>query len=177
MAPCPGRCGFCGFGEEHTAFGASAMPEEEIVARAGSFTSSGELSILFLMTMHVFDFERLLQVVSALRNTIPCATQLVVNIGDFDLAQARDMKAAGVDGAEISRTAGRCCSRPASHPSSMPTAHAIHWPRLPPSETRARSGGTRGRHVIVPEREYRTVSDEERTGGCHEILSNAVDEL
>ncbi len=40
------------------------------------------------MTMHTFDFERL-----------PQGTRIVGNIGDFDLAQARELNAAGVNGA------------------------------------------------------------------------------
>jgi len=75
------------------------MPVEEVVARAREFTASGELSILFLMTMHMFDFDSLLNIVRAVRDAVSQGTQLVVNVGDFDLAQGREMKAAGVDGA------------------------------------------------------------------------------
>ena len=51
------------------------------------------------MTMHTFDFERLVRVVRLVRERIPRETQIVVNIGDFGPVQARDLKAAGVNGA------------------------------------------------------------------------------
>ena len=99
IAACPGGCKFCSFGEDHTAFEPSVMSDEEVLASAGNFTVSGELYALFLMTMHTFNFSRLLHVVEFVRKTIPRETQIVVNIGDFDRVQARELKAAGVNGA------------------------------------------------------------------------------
>jgi biotin synthase len=99
IAACPGKCKFCSFGEGHTAFDPSVMSDEDILRSADSFTASGELFALFLMTMHTFDFERLIRIVRKARERIPQGTQIVVNIGDFDLAQARELKAAGVNGA------------------------------------------------------------------------------
>ena len=99
IAACPGKCKFCSFGEGHTAFEPSVMSDEDILSSADSFTASGELFALFLMTMHTFDFARLIRIVLKARERIPKGTQIVVNIGDFDLAQARDLKAAGVNGA------------------------------------------------------------------------------
>lgn len=52
---------------------------------------------LFLMTMHEFSLDRLLEVISTVRKEMPAHTQIVVNVGDFDLAQARQMRAAGVN--------------------------------------------------------------------------------
>jgi biotin synthase len=99
IAPCPGMCKFCGFGEGHTTFEPSIMSDEDILLNADSFTASGELYALFLMTMHTFDFERLVQIVRIVRARISRETQIVVNIGDFDQAQARDLKSVGVNGA------------------------------------------------------------------------------
>ncbi len=99
IAPCPGKCKFCSFGEGHTTFESSVMSDEDILRSADNFTASGELYALFLMTMHTFDFERLVRVVGLVRQRIPRETQIVVNIGDFGKAQARDLKAAGVNGA------------------------------------------------------------------------------
>jgi biotin synthase len=97
--PCPGACKFCSFGEGHTTFESSAMTDEDILRDADSFTASRELFALFLMAMHVFDFERLAHIVRLLRERLSQNTQIVVNIGDFDQAQAQDLKAAGVNGA------------------------------------------------------------------------------
>ena len=99
ITACPGKCKFCSFGEGHTTFESSVMSEEDILQSADNFTAAGELYALFLMTMHTFDFERLLRIVRMLRERIRRETQLVVNIGDFDQAQARDLKAAGIHGA------------------------------------------------------------------------------
>lgn len=99
IAPCPGRCRFCAFSEEHTALGTSFMTDEELLATALDFTRSGELCALFLMTMHRFDFDRLVRIVRMVRERIPGHTQVCVNIGDFDRAQARELRAAGVTGA------------------------------------------------------------------------------
>jgi hypothetical protein len=60
------------------------MSDEEILCSADSFTASGELFALFLMTMHTFDFERLTRIVRKTRERIPQGTQIIVNIGDFD---------------------------------------------------------------------------------------------
>jgi biotin synthase len=99
IAPCPGMCRFCGFGQGHTTFESSFMSDENILLNADSFTASGELYALFLMTMHAFDFERLIHIVGMVKKRIPRDTQIVVNNGDFHQAQARDLKAAGVTGA------------------------------------------------------------------------------
>jgi len=99
IAPCPGKCKFCSFGEGHTTFESSVMSDEDVLRSADNFTASGELYALFLMTMHTFDFERLVRIVGKVRQRIPRETQIVVNIGDFGKAQARDLKAAGVNGA------------------------------------------------------------------------------
>jgi len=98
-APCPGNCRFCAFGEGHTNFETSQLPMEEIVSKARAFAQGGDLYALFLMTMHEFKLDRLLAVVERVRREIPRHTQIVVNVGDFDVAQAREMRAAGVSGA------------------------------------------------------------------------------
>lgn len=99
IAPCPGKCKFCGFGEDHTHFTQARMPEEEVIKRAKDFTAQGDLFALFLMTMHDFDVEWFARIVSLVRRSIPKHVQVVANIGDFGVSQARELKAAGVDGA------------------------------------------------------------------------------
>jgi len=99
IAPCVGECKFCSFGRQHTPFEAARMPDEEILRRAQEFTAEEDLYALFLMTMHEFDLEWLLRVVSVVRKTIPSRVQIVVNVGDFDRTQASELKHAGVNGA------------------------------------------------------------------------------
>ncbi|MEN6493231.1 MAG: hypothetical protein ABFD16_02965 [Thermoguttaceae bacterium] len=97
--PCPGKCGFCVFGEGHTSFPATRLSTPEIVARARTFAERGDLYALFLMTMHSFEFDNLLAVLEEVRRAIPPETQIVVNIGDFSFVQANALKSAGVHGA------------------------------------------------------------------------------
>jgi biotin synthase len=99
IAPCPGACRFCSFAAGHTAFAPSVMGDDELLSKVESFTAAGELDALFLMTMHTFDLERLIRLVALVRKRIAPELQLVVNAGDFDADQARDLKAAGVTGA------------------------------------------------------------------------------
>lgn len=96
---CPGQCKFCSFGEEHTDFEPSTMTIEEIMDAAERFTMSGDLYALFLMTMHTFQFDRLVDVVRTIRDRMPDQPQIVVNIGDFDRCQADGLRDAGVNGA------------------------------------------------------------------------------
>ena len=98
-AACVGNCGFCVFGRAHTSMPTSRLSLEEILRRSHAFADDGDLFALFLMTMHEFDMDQLLKVVSAVRQEMPSHTQIVVNVGDFDLAQARQMRQAGVNGA------------------------------------------------------------------------------
>jgi len=98
-APCPGKCGFCVFGEGHTKFQRNQLSLEEIVGRSQAFAQGGDLYALFLMTMHEFGMDRLLEAIHAVRICIPSQTQIVVNIGDFDAAQAKELQTAGVRGA------------------------------------------------------------------------------
>jgi len=96
---CPANCRFCVFGEGHTQFPETRLTIDEIVERAQGFASRGDLFALFLMTMHVFEMDRLLDAVRAVRKAIPPRTQIVVNIGDFDGDQAEQLREAGVNGA------------------------------------------------------------------------------
>ena len=99
IAPCAGQCKFCSFSQEYTAFDESQMPDDEMLAQADAFTRGGELYALFLMAMHKFDFERLLQRVERVRKAVGERTQIVVNIGDFTRSKALELKGAGVSGA------------------------------------------------------------------------------
>lgn len=96
---CPANCRFCVFGKGHTRLPETRLTTEDILERAERFASGGDLYALFLMTMHEFDFRRLLHIVEQVRKTIPNRTQIVVNIGDFDRVQADELREAGVAGA------------------------------------------------------------------------------
>jgi biotin synthase len=99
VSPCPANCGFCAFGAKFTQFTPQQLSDDDILQRVHGFVDRGDLNTLFLMTMHHFDFTRLLNVVRMARKAAPPATEIVVNIGDFDDGQARELKAAGAGGA------------------------------------------------------------------------------
>lgn len=98
-APCPGDCRFCGFAEGHATLPPSGLSLDEIRKRTHAFADRGDLYALFLMMMHDFDPDRLVEVVGCVRREMPSHSRIVVNIGDFDLAVARRLKDAGVSGA------------------------------------------------------------------------------
>lgn len=96
---CPANCQFCVFGERHTSFPETRLSVQEVVERATSFSASGDLYALFLMTMHTFDFTRLCEIIEQVRLGIPSHTRIVVNIGDFNQEQADTLRRVGVSGA------------------------------------------------------------------------------
>ena len=98
VAPCAGRCRFCSFSDEFTTFVPHSLSDEELMQKADNFCSSGELSALALMVLHNTSFERTLSVISKVRERIPASTQIMINMGDFSLSQADELKAAGADG-------------------------------------------------------------------------------
>lgn len=98
-AACPGNCRFCVFGKDHTSMPTNSLSLEEIQRRAHLFADGGDLYALFLMTMHEFDLDRLLEIIALVRRELPSHTQIVINVGDFDAKQARQLKAAGANGA------------------------------------------------------------------------------
>jgi biotin synthase len=99
ISACPGDCLFCAFAESSTTLTEATLSMDEIVAKARDWTASGDLYALFLMTMHEFDVKKLTGIVARLRKEIPLHTQIVLNIGDFDAVQARELNAAGANGA------------------------------------------------------------------------------
>lgn len=101
VASYPGKCKFYSISKEHTQFQVSSMNDKDILSVADNFTESDHLFSLALIVMHDFDFERGLHVVQIVRSRIPAQTQIVINIGDFNLTQAEELKAAGVNGAYL----------------------------------------------------------------------------
>lgn len=98
-AACPGNCRFCVFGKDHTSMPSSKLSFDEIRRRTHAFADVGDLFALFLMTMHEFDLDRLCEIIGMVRRDLPSHTQIVMNVGDCEAEQARQLKAAGVNGA------------------------------------------------------------------------------
>jgi biotin synthase len=99
IAPCPGRCKFCAFSANNPRPDNAQLSMEQILERASAFSEGKDLYALFLLTMHSFDFTRLLSAVSAIRQVLSPQTQIVVNTGDLEGSQGDELRSAGVSGA------------------------------------------------------------------------------
>lgn len=98
VAPCPGGCRFCTFGEDHTDFTTVHMSREEIKKKAEEFAGDGDLYALYLMAMHDYDLETVVEAVEASKEVVASSTQLWVNVGDSSVEAFEAFKDAGVTG-------------------------------------------------------------------------------
>jgi biotin synthase len=98
MAPCPGNCGFCSFGRDHTQFKKRRIGDEEFAAKLTDFTKDDDLYGLYLMCMHEYDLDFFLGKVKLARKMIEGSAQLLSNVGDSDIDAFREMKKAGITG-------------------------------------------------------------------------------
>jgi biotin synthase len=104
--PCPADCQFCVFGESHSEFPRTRFANDELIGHARRMRGERDLFALFVMYMHTYDFDPLLETASLLSRELAGGPRLVVNIGDFDEGQARALKSAGVSGAYHVRRLG-----------------------------------------------------------------------
>lgn len=95
---CKGNCKFCTFGEDHTNFKPQRLTEAELEEKMEDFCKAGDLYGLFLMTMHDYDLENFLKIVSHARKIAPKTTQIWANVGDSPMENYLEMKKAGVTG-------------------------------------------------------------------------------
>lgn len=97
-APCPRNCEFCSLGSAWNVYpDRYELSPEEILRQAmqiGTFAPDW----LTLRTTQDYGTARLCALAERVRQVLPGTTELVVNTGEFDLAGARALKAAGVDG-------------------------------------------------------------------------------
>ena len=98
-SPCSGDCSFCVFGAGHSTFPSVEMSVEEVVAHAKAMTQSGMISLLWLMGMHDFDLSRFLELLTAVKASVPDYVVLASNLGDLSLEQTKELKAAGLGSA------------------------------------------------------------------------------
>ncbi|MDR2355302.1 MAG: radical SAM protein [Clostridiales Family XIII bacterium] len=98
MAPCPGNCGFCSFGKDHTSLASYRVSDEDFVAKLTDFTKDDDLYGLYLMCMHEYDLDFFLDRVKLAKKRIKGSAQLLANVGDSDTDAFSEMKKAGVTG-------------------------------------------------------------------------------
>ncbi|MGI6361458.1 MAG: radical SAM protein [Bacillota bacterium] len=95
MTPCPGKCSFCAFGEDHTTFKKERISEESFISKLGDFCRHDDLYGLYLMCMHEYDLDFLLEKIRLTKKLITGSTQILVNVGDSDKEAFQAMKEAG----------------------------------------------------------------------------------
>ena len=100
--PCPENCRFCSFAamnlDADKGFGVNAsyeVPLEEIVAAASHFDEAG-VHLISLMATAGLPFERYLEMIRAVRETVSPDKPLMANMGDITFEQAQVLKDAGV---------------------------------------------------------------------------------
>lgn len=98
VAPCPGNCGFCSFGNDHTSFQKNRIREEDFVAKLTDFCKDDDLYGLYLMAMHEYDLDFFLDKVRKAKKLISGSTQLLSNVGDTNIDAFKEMKKAGITG-------------------------------------------------------------------------------
>jgi biotin synthase len=96
-APCEVDCAFCSFGKSHTSFTEMKLSDEEIAQKVQEFCKDDDLYGLYLMTMHKFNLDNFLRIVSIAKKYSGRA-KLIANVGDLSREEFRAMKKAGVDG-------------------------------------------------------------------------------
>ncbi|NGM18237.1 radical SAM protein [Eggerthellaceae bacterium zg-887] len=98
-SPCPMDCQFCSFARCHgLRDDLLEMPLKDVVDYAKAFEEAGANVIMLLATAR-YNFNKFLEMVSAVREVISPDMPIVTNAGDMSLDQARQLKAAGAQGA------------------------------------------------------------------------------
>lgn len=99
VSACEGNCQYCVFGKDHTQVSKRRATNEEIALKAQEFAGQGDLYGIFLMAMHSFELDVILNAVKIVKKNIPEHTQIWVNIGDADINTYQELGKAGVKGA------------------------------------------------------------------------------
>jgi len=96
--PCPKNCLFCSFALcNGVRKGKLEMPKEYVIDFAQRYEEQGANAILILSTAS-YRFELFLEMAAAVRAVISPEMPLLANVEDMTLEQARQLKAAGVNG-------------------------------------------------------------------------------
>jgi biotin synthase len=97
-APCPRSCDFCSFGSAWNVYPECYELSPDDVCRQASQIGWFAPDWLTLRTTQDYGIARLCSLAERVRHVLPSTTELVVNTGEFDMAGARALKAAGVNG-------------------------------------------------------------------------------
>ena len=75
------------------------MELAELSDHVRELSEAGDLYGIFLMTMHRFDMDYLVEAVRVTRSALPPESHVWINVGDISLQEAKQLKDAGVEGA------------------------------------------------------------------------------
>lgn len=96
---CPKNCKFCSFAAcNNVRHGKYELPREDVVEYAKIYEEDGANLILMLTTAS-YSFDKLIEMVQAVREVISPDMPLLVNTEDMTLERAQALKAAGAQGA------------------------------------------------------------------------------
>lgn len=96
---CGKDCLFCSFARiNDVRKGIYELPVEDVLEYAKLYVEEGA-NLILLLTTASYRFAKLIEMVQAVREVIPADLPLLVNTGDMSLDQAKQLKAAGVQGA------------------------------------------------------------------------------
>ena len=97
-APCSGNCKFCSLANDSFVVDTQFEKNLEQVVTEVEAINKESFDALFLMTTANYDKEKYIAVSKAVREKLSPDKQLVANIGDFDIAYAKRLKAVGFSG-------------------------------------------------------------------------------
>jgi biotin synthase len=95
--PCPGNCFHCSFAVRFNTRPREkwTLTDDEVVNYAVDFTNRGANAITLMVT-EAYDFSRLLELITKVREAVGLDMPIQMNMGDFNLARAEQLKNAGV---------------------------------------------------------------------------------
>ena len=96
---CPMDCQFCSFAKSADCRAESFELTREEVVRYAELHLENEVNLILLLCTASYRFDKLLEMAEAVREVIPADMPLLVNADDLTLERARQLKAAGVNGA------------------------------------------------------------------------------
>jgi len=97
ISPCEANCSFCNFNSEFTKVERTSMSDEEIESRVRSYTEYNDVWRIFLMTMHRYDLDRLIETIKLCKRVAPKGVQIGLNIGDTDIDSCHELRKAGAE--------------------------------------------------------------------------------
>ncbi len=98
--PCASNCRYCGYAAINTSVSADNSEREldtKTIVKYSQTLADAGAELISLMTTDGFDIDKLCDIAQAVRLSIPENVKLMVNTGEIDILQARQLKESGFD--------------------------------------------------------------------------------